>query len=204
MKHFTGYGAYLLFLALRTHFSSAKYDFFQFNGKLKTNRETYNKRHDKHFFEKIAKEYNAEQLRDFYVANLLDDKHYITELLDDSAVENFTRYISRRQSLSYNFTNELDRIFRHGITSPFVVSDNVYPLIISLYLRGVISPETIVITNDFIPFFSKFNKYLGETDPIWSKISLKLIKYRPFLKYDREKFKRILKEKVNDTRRESV
>ena len=204
MKHFTGYGAYLLFLALRTHFSSTKYDFFQFNGKLKTNRETYNKRHDKHFFEKIAKEYNAEQLRDFYVANLLDDKHYITELLDDSAVENFTRYIGRRQSLSYNFTNELDRIFRNGITSPFVVSDNVYPLIISLYLRGVISPETIVITNDFIPFFSKFNKYLGETDPIWSKISLKLIKYRPFLKYDREKFKRILKEKVNDTRRESV
>ena len=204
MKHFTGFGAYLLFLALRTHFNSAKYDFFQFNGKLKATRETYNKRHDKHLFEKIAKEYDAEQLRDFYVANLLDDKHYIAELLDDSAVENFTRYIGRRQSLSYNFTNELDRIFRHGITSPFVVSDNVYPLIISLYLRGVISPETIVITNDFIPFFSKFNKYLGETDPIWSKISLKLTKYRPFLKYDRDKFKRILKEKVNDTRRESV
>ena len=204
MKHFTGYGAYMLFLALRTHFTSAKYDFFQFKGKLRTTKETYNRRHDKYFFEKLAKEYDAEQLRDFFVANLLNDKHYITELLDDSAVENFTNYIRRRQSLSYNFTNELDRIFRHGITNPFVVNDNDYPYIVGLYLRGVISPETVIIINDYISFFSKFDKYIGETDPIWSKISLKLTKYRPFLKYDRDKFKRILKEKVNETRRESV
>ena len=54
MKHFSGYGAYLLFLALRTHFTKAKYDFFQMNGKLRANKESYLKRNDKAFFEKLA------------------------------------------------------------------------------------------------------------------------------------------------------
>ena len=54
MKHFTGYGAYLLFLALRTHFSSDKYDFFKMHGKLRATKDSYEKRQDNHFFDKIA------------------------------------------------------------------------------------------------------------------------------------------------------
>jgi len=198
MSHFSGYGAYQLFMALRTHFNNVKYDFFQFHGKLNTTKESYIKRNDKYFFEKVAKEYTAENLRDFYIANFLKDVNYITELLDDAAIQNFIEYQGRRQSLTYNFTNELDRIFRHGVARPFVIRDGEYPYIIGLYLRGTISPETFVIINDFIPFFTKFNKYLGDTDPIWSKILLKMIKYKSFLKYDENKFKRILKEKINE------
>lgn len=204
MKHFSGYGACMLFLALRTHFTNAKYDFFQFNGKLRVTKETYERRNDKYFFEKVAKELSCDELKDFYISNLLKDKHYITELLDDEATQNLTEYNRRRQSLSYIFTSELDRVFRNGITNSFVIRDGVYPDIISLYLRGSVSPETMVITNNFLPFFPKFDKYLGEADPIWSKISLKLNKYRPFLKYDRDRFKRILKEKINDTQGDRI
>lgn len=200
MKHFTGYGAFQLFLALRTHFNNAKYDFFQFHGKLNTSKETYLKRNDKYFFEKVAKEFTPEQLRDFYIANFLKDKHYITELLDDDAHKNFMEYQRRRQSLSYLFADELGRVFDTSIAGPFRIMPGCYPDIVTMYLGGTVSPETFTIVNDFIPFSSKFNKYLGETDPVWSKISLKLIKYRPFLKYDREKFKRILKERVDDLR----
>ena len=204
MSHFTGYGAFQLFMALRTHFNNAKYDFFHFRGKINTTKDSYLKRNDKYFFEKVAKELDAKTLRDFYLANFLKDKHYITELLDDEAIANLTEYNRRKQSISYNFAGELDRIFRNGLTDAFVIRDGVYPDIVSLYLRGTVSPETMVIANDFIPFISKFDKYLGENDPIWSKVSMKVRKYKPFLKYDESKMETILKEKVHDTRRRGL
>lgn len=204
MSHLSGYGAYQLFLALRTHFNSNKYDFFQFHGKLKINKESYLKRHDKHFFEKIAKEFDMKTLRDFYIANLLKDKHYIMDFLDDEANTNLAEYLRRKQALSYNFANELDRVFNNSITGSFVIRNSVYPDIVGFFLRGTVSPETMVIINDFIPFIAKYDKYLGNDDPIWSKVSLKLKKYKPFLKYDSDKMKYILREKVDDLRRQSI
>jgi T4 gene Gp59 loader of gp41 DNA helicase/T4 gene Gp59 loader of gp41 DNA helicase C-term len=197
MKHFTGYGAYLLFLALRTHFTSAKYDFFQMHGKLRANRESYNKRNDKWFFEKLAKEYNAEELRDFYIANLLNDKHYITDFTDEEAILVYTTYIRQRQSLSYVCSNDMDRIFDHDDPRvPFNTYHDRYPDLVMLFLRRTITLETLVILDDLTGFTSKFDKYYSD-DIIWPKISQKISKYRPFLKYDKVKMKHILKGKVN-------
>ena len=202
MKHFSGYGAYLLFLAIRTHFTNDKYDFFQMNGKLRATKDSYEKRTDKHFFDKVAKLYDVQELKQFYIANALADKHYIIDLLNDEAGENYADHKRRTQSLSYNFNNELERLFKHGVDKPFAIVDGQYPYIISLYLGKRISPETMVILNDFVPFFKKFDKYLGENDPIWSKVTLKLRKYKPFVKYDKDKFKSILKEKINGKKEE--
>lgn len=204
MSHFSGYGAYIVFVTIRTHFESSTFDFFKHH-KVKANRITYEKRTDRWFFDKVSKEYEDKELRDFFIANRLKDRNYVTELLEDDARKNYLEYQGRRQALSYLFTGELDRVFRYNLTRPFIISDGEYPYIVGLYLRGVISPETMVIINDFIPFFEKFNKYLGKNDPIWSKIELKLRKYKPFLKYDREKFKHILKEKIDEiTSRKSI
>ena len=127
MKHFTGYGAYLLFLALRTHFNNAKYDFFQMHGKLRANKESYLKRRDKVFFERIAKLYNAEELKNFYIANLLEDRHYITDMVDEDAHGAFYELQKRRQSLSYIFKNDMDRVFENGCKSAFNINDGDYP-----------------------------------------------------------------------------
>jgi hypothetical protein len=197
MKHFSGYGAYLLFLALRTHFTSAKYDFFQMNGKLRATKESYLKRNDKAFFEKVAKLYNAEELKNFYVANFLEDRHYITDMLDEDAHGAFYELQKRQQSLSYIFKNDMDRVFEHDCKRAFSIVDGEYPHIINLTLRQSIAFESAVILNDFIPYTDKFDKYLGDDDIIWSRLALKVRKYRPFLKYDSDRIKAILKEKVN-------
>ena len=197
MKHFTGYGSYLLFLALRTHFSNDKYDFFRMHGKLKATKESYLKRNDKWFFEKLAKEYTAEELRDFYVANFLEDKHYITDLIDEEANLVYTDYQRRRQSLSYVCANDMDRIFdKDDLKLPFATSDDRYPDLVILFLRKSVSLETLVVLDDLTGFTSKFDKHYAD-DVIWPKISQKISKYRPFLKYDKAKMKNILKGKVN-------
>lgn len=201
MKHFSGYGAYLLFLALRTHFTKAKYDFFLMNGKLRATKESYIKRNDKAFFEKLAKLYNVEELKNFYVANLLEDRHYITDMLGEEAHEAFWEAEKRRQALSYIFKNDLDKVFEHGCKHAFDIIDSEYPFIINLILRKSIAMESAAVLNDFVPYVSKFDKYLGDDDIIWSRVALKLRKLRPFVKYDAEKFKAILKEKVNEDTR---
>jgi hypothetical protein len=188
MKHFSGYGAYQLFLALRTHFLSPKYDFFEMHGKLRATKESYNKRNDRPFLEKLAKTYDPETLRDFYIANILEDKQYVTDLLDDSAAANLVKYQARRQALSYNVSNDVDMVLRNGSCNAF----KTHP-------QRRISIESMVIMNDFILFRQKFDKYY-EGDVIWPKVSLKMIKYRPFLKYDREKMKLILKERIENAK----
>ena len=197
MNHFTGYGAYMLFLALRTHFSKSKYDFFEMHGKLRASKETYNNRRDRMFFEKIAKEYTIKELRDFYIANFLEDRHYITDLIDDDAKLAYTDYIRRRQSLSYNCSNDMARLFDRGIKVPFSLDSDTYPVIVLLFLRRKISIETMVILNDFIPYVNMFDKYFGD-DIVWSRIALKIRKYKPFLKYDKNKIKSILKEIIDE------
>lgn len=197
MNHFTGYGAYVLFLALRTHFNKTKYDFFEMHGKLRASKETYNKRKDRSFFEKIAREYTIKELRDFYVANLLEDKHYITDLIDENAKLAYTDYMRRRQSLSYNCSNDMARLFDRGIKVPFSVDSDTYPMLVLLFLHRKISIETMVVLNDFIPYVNMFDKYFGD-DIVWSRIALKIRKYKPFLKYDKNKIKSILKEIIDE------
>lgn len=197
MNHFTGFGSYQLFLALRTHFTSSKYDFFQMHGKLRATKESYNRRNDKLFFEKLAKMYDAELLRDFYVSNILEDKQYVTDLLDDSATNNFIRYQSRRQALTYNVSKDIDTVLSNGSCEAFKTHNDEYPGVLILYLQRRINIESLVIMNDFIQFKDKFDKYY-DGDVIWPKVSKKIQKYKPFLKYDREKMKLILKEKVDE------
>lgn len=202
MSHFTGYGAYQLFIALRTHFSSSRYDFFRMHGKTRASKESYLRRNDRWFFDKIAKEYTAEELRDFYIANLLQDRIYITELLDEAAEYTYTNYHRRRQSISYIYSNELGRLFVQGLREPFAVHSDTYPTIVLLFLRRSISIETMVILDDQLGFTSKFDKHYAD-DVLWPKISKQISKYRPFLKYDKVKMNDILRGIVNEQREAS-
>ena len=86
MKHLTGYGAYMLFLALRTHFTKDNYDFFVMCGKLRANKDSYNRRMDKTLFEKIARDYSAQELKGLFISNLLQDRHYIAEFIDEQEI----------------------------------------------------------------------------------------------------------------------
>lgn len=197
MNHYNGYGAYLLFIALKTHFSSKKYDFVTMQGKLKANKHSYDSRRDKFFFEKLAKRYTASELKDFYISNFLADKQYVTELLTEEANSIYFDYVRRNQMLTYNFKTEVEKLFERGVSNVFKLKSDQYPVIIIKYMNNCVSPETMVILDSLIHYSDKFNKSF-ENDIIWSKLSLKLSKYSRFVKYDKDKVKQILKEVAKD------
>lgn len=70
--HLTGYGAFRLFMALRTHFTTEKFDFLKYGTNTRGATEAnYNKRSDKTRFEMLARRLDETTLRDLLVANLV-------------------------------------------------------------------------------------------------------------------------------------
>lgn len=197
MAHLTGYGAYRLFLAIRVHFTQEKYNFFERNGKTNANKEAYQKRNDRYFFEVLAKDYDAETLRDLYVSNILEGRIYVTDYLDDTAKNTLYEYQKKQSALTYNFGNDLDVILEKP--HRFRTYEDQYPEILLLLLQKKITLESFTILNDILHFSDKYDKHYNE-DIIWPKISLKIRKYRPFLRYDITKVKEIIKQKVEQKR----
>lgn len=191
---------YSLFLALKNHFSKPSYDFFKYNGKTNASFKSFEKRRDRFHFDKLSKKYDALQLKDLFVINLLKNRTWIGDLLEEDAHDNYIQYKKRQQSFSYVFTNEIEKAFAH-VSSPrelFKINSNQFPKIVELYLNGEIFIDTFAMLDSFIHFSEKFDKKIGENDIIWSKVKLQSVKILPFLKYDRFKFKLILKQKMEE------
>jgi len=60
-----------------------------------------------------------------------------------------------------------------------------------------VSLETLVILNDLLKFFPMWDKKIDD-DIIWPDFKMKCEKYSPFLNYDKDKFKIILKDKIKE------
>lgn len=190
------YETYCLFQALKLHFTSESYDFFKYNGKVKITPEQFNGKRDKYFYHRLCRRYDADQIQDFIVANMLaNDSQWVGKLLDDDADELYMNFVKNKQSLSYRFKNELEFIMSTH-DNPFKFGDNNYPVLLNDYMRGDISHDTLLILNDVTGCFAKFDKKL-KGDYLWDKFYFKSRKYRPFLSYDKEKIKTILKQQLN-------
>ena len=192
-----GYEVFCLYLALKNHFALDSYDYFKYNGKTKNvSKEAFLSRRDRFQFEKLAR--NCDNMQDHLVANLLKDKTWVGDLLDDEAFDNTKAYMKINQSMSYVFRNELATI---GDIKPALRFDGQYPNIISMLMYGSVSYQTFVILNYFIQFVPKFDAKLPD-DFIWSKISFKVKKFEPFILRDlsdKKKFVDLLKSHVEDT-----
>jgi len=200
MTQLTPFGAYQLYMAIRSHFMTDSYDFFKYSGSMKQlKHESYQKRSDKQYFEMVSRTLELKQLRDLYIAHFLVDRYYPADFIMDDAQDVYNKHRKQLQSLSYIFSEDLNKLTDKGLNKCFKVSSREYPYIALLLMRDEISIESMVILDDMIHFMDKFDKHYAD-DVIWPKISQKISKYRPFLKYDKVKMKDILKGKVNEQR----
>lgn len=188
----SAYDTCVLYLALKSHFTTKTYDFFKYHGKVKLNKETFESRRDYWSFQKLSRLYGDEELQDFLVANFVyrsDETRWVGSLLEEGAQEAYTRYKKELQSLTYTFQNEVSSLDLH---TAFKGQD---PEILQLFYGKHISIFTMIILDDMISFSVKYNKDL-QNNFLWTEIGNRLVKFRPFFHYDRKKFKEILKSKL--------
>ena len=194
----SSYDTYCLYLAIKQHFNQEKYDYFMYKGKVNASLASLNKRKDKYHFTKLSKKFHTvEELRMFLVSNILQDIVWVGDFLGDKADQNYTKHKKRIQSLSYSISNEMDILLKNSSPSEiFKSQDSEYPVVLTRYIQNDISLDLMVILDDFTGFSVAFDNRLGETEFMWSKIRYKMKKYRPFLEYDKNSIKKIMKEKL--------
>ena len=194
---YEGFNAYKLYLAVKNNFTTS-YDFFKYNGKVNAKEESFLKRKDKFFFAKLQRKYNDDQLRDLFVSNFADGEDFwIGNVLTQKAEAVYSEWKARQIKLSYIFEQDLKFLKDYysernlDFNSLFVMEDG-HPILLQCVLRNDIFVETMIIIDKTLNYSRKWNKVLD--DPVWTEFKKRMDKYSPFIKFDNEKGKNILRK----------
>ena len=195
----TGYEAFGLYESLKLHFSKDSYDFFKYNGKSNISVTAFENRKDKYHFYKLSRKFsNREDLINFLVANFVErDITWVGDLLLEDAEVNYQRRQKVIQSLSYEFTGDLSKLF-DGIDDPMEVikvDDGDYPILLTYTLQKVTKIETLCLLNSILGFLPMWDKKIADTIR-WPNFRRKIVKYAAFLPKDIVKYKLILKKVI--------
>ena len=189
---------YKTYLALKNHFTKPKYDYLRYNGKVKASLQAFYKRKDRMWFEKMSRQKTDEEIVSFFVANFVlcndPESLWIGEIINEGE-KRFSLWKKRTQSLSYVFKEEIEKLFsENSIENLFTIKNGSHPKILKVFLQGNISLETMVILDSIFGYRKNFDKKLD--DPIWKFVSMRILKYSPFIHIDIFKFKKLLKEAI--------
>ena len=198
---FHGFDVYRTFLAMKQHFSNEKYDFFKYDGKVNAKESTYQQRNDFYFFESLAKKLTPIEIKEYLLSSFVyaDDpsKVWIGEIKRNGK-EKWVAWQKQNQNLSYNFQQDLNTIASLMEAKGYSFNDifmckGSHPHLLKMYIRGEVRLETVILLDMVLHFMLHWDQRLE--DPLWTKLSLKIKKYKPFLSIPVSDYKQMLKER---------
>lgn len=187
--------AYRCYLSLKNHFTKDSYDYHKYCGKSRATVQSFYKRKDRFWFEKVARQKSDQEVIEFFLSNFIactdPSKLWIGEMIREGD-ERYAEWKKRNQSLSYIFKEETQTLFENKKVDEIFDCSKGHPPVLKKFLSGNISLETLVIYDRIFLFGKNFDKKL--TDPVWETVSKKIKKYSPFLHIDVPRYKTILRE----------
>ena len=121
----------------------------------------------------------------------------MTDTLTEQADIAYKDWQKRIQSLSYMFSNDIDKLLNeHQFDDLFKVESGQHPILLKMCLAKYIMIETFIIINDVVNFVPRWNKQIKEKI-VWPEFRKKVQKYSPFLEVDKTKFRTILRKKLD-------
>ena len=197
---FHGFDVYRTFLAMKQHFSNEKYDFFKYDGKVNAKESTYQQRNDFYFFESLARKLTPIEIKEYLLSNFVyadnPSKVWIGNI-KRSGKDNWVKWQKQNQNLSYNFKQDLNKIVSLieargcSFNDLFDCTYGHRPLL-KLYIRKEISLETVIILDMVLGFMLRWDQRMD--DPLWSALSLKIKKYKPFMSIPVKDYKKLMKD----------
>ncbi len=192
-----------MYLAMKLHFTTEKFDYFQAGGKTNAKERTYQERNDFWFFETLAKKYTAQEIQELLLASFVLSEETQKVWIGDIKSTGVDRYLvwkAQMDSLSYNFGQDIDTMVHCLETGVYTFaslfgaslseSETRPPGALKLLCKGQILQISFLICDQAIGFIPHWDKYLK--DPLWQSISFKIKKYKPFLSIPVDKFSKII------------
>ena len=159
-----GFEVFKTYLAIKLHFTTDNYDYFNYGGKVNCKLETFTKRNDRYFFHKLSKQYDKYEITDFFVANFLDDdRQWVGNLLRKDGKQVYLNYKKYTDGISYHFRNDCSNIrndfSNRGISfdDGFLVTNGQHPRILRLLIQRKIHIQTAVIFNSVLFYIFIYN-----------------------------------------------
>jgi hypothetical protein len=180
------------YLALKAHFTT-NYSYQKYHGKIRASEKAVSYVRDKLFFQKVGKHKDPHR---FLLANIIENKKaYIRNIAyDEEANRRYTEYVARIESLGYLFKQDLKKLDDDLKSNLY---DSNHPKLVVLYLSKEILLETLCIVareTNIIQHWEKAYPY----DPVMEEVITKIIKYIPFIEYDRPKFRKFIADEFGN------
>ena len=191
-----GYDLYCTYQAIKLHFSTENYNFFQYDGKTRVSIEAFEKRRDKFLFHRLARKYRDEDMVSFLVANFVhSDSNWTKSLLEEDADATYKEWKRITDSMSRVYLDDLAKVCPDSkeFNDLFKVEDGQFPKLLVAFMQNDVTLETMVILNNIFDFVRIWDKKISD-DIIYPKISRKIRKYGAFLNVDVSKYKLLTKK----------
>lgn len=188
----TPFQAYCRYVAIKNHFTNKSYDCHKYNFKVRSSKQSFERRNDKAFFYKLA---SHPDLDGFLVSLFIRNPElWVGDMIlgYSRAEEIYLDWKKRSQRLLYTFTEDLKKL---NLKTDLKCLPNQHPNALMSMLRGDVSVETLVILTDITGALDRWSKRMAG-DVIYDQYELILKKYQSFLTYDRKEFKKVLREQM--------
>ena len=185
---------YLMYCAMKAHFSKNNYDFHKYDGKTKVSRNSFWKRNDKYFFVKLAKKHDdRDSIQDYLVSNFIRDRRgYIANFND----ENYKVWKDRKTGFYNIFLDELRPLVK-DFEPLFQTKNNNHPKLLKEFLGDRVSLETLIILDDLVDFSKRWDRELKE-DIVWPDLKKLMKNYKGFLTIDKNRYRIRLLELIEE------
>ena len=175
---------YLMYCAMKAHFSKNDYDFFTYKGKSRVPRNSFYKRKDRGFFVKLSRKYSEEDLKNYLVANfIIDRRGYIANFSN----ENYELWKEKRNNFYNMFTDEIRPLVKN-FNPLFEVKNSEHPILLKEYLGKRLSLETLIILDDLVKFSNTWDNRMAE-DYIWFDLKKLMNNYKRFLTINKNQYR---------------
>ena len=175
---------YLMYCAMKAHFSKNDYDFFTYKGKSRVPRNSFYKRKDRGFFVKLSRKYSEEDLKNYLVANfIIDRRGYIANFSN----ENYELWKEKRNNFYNMFTDEIRPLVKN-FNPLFEVKNSEHPILLKEYLGKRVSLETLIILDELVRFSKTWDNRMAE-DYIWFDLKKLMNNYKRFLTIDKNQYR---------------
>ena len=188
---------YKTYLALKNHFTKDSYDYHKYCKKTRASLQSFYKRKDRFWFEKLSRQRTEKEVEDFFIANFVScndpESLWIGEIIKEGE-SRYKLWQRKIQSLSYHFKEESETLFEETQFDKVFDCSKGHPILLKRFLTNKVSLETMVIYDKILNYGNNFDKKLK--DPVWETVSRRIKKYNAFLNIDVFYYKKILKHLI--------
>lgn len=175
-----GYQTYQIYQSLKLHFTS-DYDAVKYNYRTAVKRDTFERRRDRYFFEKLSRRFTKEKLIHYFTSNLIQNTGV---WIGDMSDKIYSDYVARYDKLTYMLSQDMKFMSEKGYSfnQLCITSDNntTNPLLESLR-TDEIQIESVVLVDIMVNFLGRLKSDLSDPLGINKDLIDLLLKYKSIM-----------------------